>query len=53
MIWAAGVTVDPVVTRLGLPLHDGRLQLDATLQVPGGDRVYALGDAAAVPASPG
>lgn len=49
VIWAAGVTVDPVVTRLGLPLHDGRLRVDTTLRVPGADGVYALGDAAAVP----
>jgi NADH dehydrogenase len=48
LVWAAGVTADPVVHRLGLPLRDGRLRTDALLRVPGVDGLYAIGDAAAV-----
>jgi NADH dehydrogenase len=48
--WTAGVKSAPVVQQLGLPLSEqGRIQVDATMRVPGRDNVWAIGDAAAVP----
>lgn len=47
--WVAGVTGAPVLETLGLPLEQGRLAVDAHLSVPGHPRVFAAGDAAAVP----
>ena len=48
--WTAGVKPNPVVSRLGLPLDDGgRIKVDRFMQVEGQDRVWAIGDAAAVP----
>ncbi len=49
LIWCAGVTASPLIASLGLPATKGRLNVDAYLRVPGRPRVYALGDAAAVP----
>lgn len=49
VVWCAGVTANPVIATLGLPTTKGRLNVDAFLRVPGHRRVYALGDAAAVP----
>ena len=49
LVWAAGVTSEPVVGCLGLPLVGGRLEVDPHLRVVGADGVYAIGDAAAVP----
>ncbi len=39
----------PLIETLGLPTENGRLKVDANLQVPGHPRVFAAGDAAAVP----
>jgi NADH:ubiquinone reductase (H+-translocating) len=48
--WTAGVKPPAVVRRLGLPLTDGgRIEVDATMRVTGQERVWAIGDAAAVP----
>ncbi len=48
--WTAGVRPHPVVERLGLPLTDrGRIEVDRYMQVAGHERVWAIGDAAAVP----
>jgi NADH:ubiquinone reductase (H+-translocating) len=48
--WTAGVKPAPVVRQLGLPLNEhGRIEVDATMKVPGRDNVWAIGDAAAVP----
>ena len=47
--WTAGVKPPAVVGRLGLPLVDGRIDVDATMRVKGHDDVWAIGDAAAVP----
>jgi NADH:ubiquinone reductase (H+-translocating) len=47
--WTAGVTPPAVVGRLGLPLVNGRIDVDATMRVKGHDDVWAIGDAAAVP----
>jgi NADH dehydrogenase len=43
----------PVVTSLELPLEQGRLKVDSTLQVEGRDDVWAIGDSAAVPSPEG
>jgi NADH:ubiquinone reductase (H+-translocating) len=56
VVWTAGVAANPLVTALGLPVDDhGRVEVDATLRVVGGERVWSLGDCAAVPnlATPG
>ena len=51
VVWTAGVKPHPVVARLGLPLtaRGGRIDTDKTLRVKGQERVWAIGDAAAVP----
>ena len=50
LVWTAGVRANPLLARLGLPLDErGRVVVDATLRVPGTDRIWALGDCAAVP----
>jgi NADH dehydrogenase len=49
LIWCAGVTASPLIGALGLPVAKGRLIVDTMLRVPGHPRVYAIGDAAAVP----
>jgi NADH dehydrogenase len=49
LIWGAGVMANPLVGRLGLPTHRGRLVVDAQLAVPGAPGVWAAGDGAAVP----
>jgi NADH dehydrogenase len=49
LIWCVGVRPDPLVDDLALPLAHGRLQVDATLQVPEHPDVFACGDCAAVP----
>ncbi len=49
VVWCAGVTPSPLIATLGLPTTKGRLNVDAYLRIPGQPRVYALGDAAAVP----
>ena len=55
LVWCVGVRPDPVVDDLGLPTDKGRIVVDEYLNVPGHPRVYACGDAAAVPdpANPG
>lgn len=49
LVWTAGVTSSPLVKNLGVDLVRGRLQVGADLRLPGHDRVFALGDCAAVP----
>ncbi|RBY80633.1 NAD(P)/FAD-dependent oxidoreductase [Geodermatophilus sp. TF02-6] len=49
LIWGAGVTASPLVTKVGTKLQRGRLVVDAELRVPGAPGVFAAGDAAAVP----
>ncbi|HEY1687266.1 MAG TPA: NAD(P)/FAD-dependent oxidoreductase [Solirubrobacteraceae bacterium] len=50
IVWTAGVKPSPVVARLGLPLSsEGRIVVDATMQVAEHERVWAIGDCAAVP----
>ncbi len=54
VVWAGGVTAaGTVVSGLGLPTApDGRVVVGPTLQVPGFDGVYVVGDAAAIPVAP-
>jgi NADH dehydrogenase len=50
LVWAAGVKANPSLEALGLPLDDrGRVVVDSTLRVAGFERVWSLGDCAAVP----
>jgi NADH dehydrogenase len=50
LCWTAGVRPAPVVAELGLPLGPtGRIEVDATMRVPGFPNVWGIGDAAAVP----
>jgi NADH:ubiquinone reductase (H+-translocating) len=56
LVWTAGVTVNPLVASLGLPLDErGRITVDSSLRVKGRPHVWALGDCAGVPnaATPG
>jgi NADH:ubiquinone reductase (H+-translocating) len=56
VVWTAGVTPNPLLRELGLPLDEhGRVRVDETLRVVGAPHVWALGDGAAVPnrATPG
>jgi NADH:ubiquinone reductase (H+-translocating) len=50
LVWTAGVTPNPLVAELGLPLGDrGRIKVDNTLRVEGREKMWALGDCADVP----
>ncbi|MBD7993860.1 FAD-dependent oxidoreductase [Arthrobacter sp. Sa2CUA1] len=49
VLWCAGFGVPQLAARSGLPVDAaGRLALDATLRVPGQDRIYGAGDAAVI-----
>jgi NADH:ubiquinone reductase (H+-translocating) len=50
LVWTAGVKANPLLGVLGLPLEErGRVEVDPFLRVQGRERVWALGDGAAVP----
>ena len=50
LVWTAGVNANPLLGELGLPLDErGRVRVDSFLRVEGRERVWALGDCAAVP----
>lgn len=49
LIWTAGVVASPLISTLGAETVKGRLAVDAEMNLPGSDGVFALGDAAAVP----
>ena len=50
LVWTAGVTPNPVLSDLGLPLDErGRVIVDSSLRVHDRDDVFALGDCARVP----
>jgi NADH dehydrogenase len=56
VVWTTGVRANPLLPELGLPVDErGRVQVDGTMRVEGMERVWALGDCAAVPnaATPG
>jgi len=45
VLWAAGVAASPLARSLGVPLdRAGRIQARPTLQVPGRDEVFVVGD---------
>ncbi len=49
LVWTAGVSPNPLMAELGLPLDErGRVQVDATLRVEGREGLWALGDCAYV-----
>ena len=50
LVWTAGVKASPLLERFGIPLDDrGRVQVDSFLRVEGRERIWSLGDCAAVP----
>jgi NADH dehydrogenase len=50
VVWTAGVKASPLLGAWGLPLEErGRVRVDEYLRVEGRERLWALGDAAAVP----
>jgi NADH dehydrogenase len=50
LVWTAGVTPNPLLRGLGLPLDErGRVVVDASLRVEGREDVFAIGDCARVP----
>lgn len=50
IVWTAGVKPSPAVGALGLPLDgQGRIVVDAAMQVDGHQGTWAIGDCAAVP----
>lgn len=50
VVWTAGVSANPVVRWLDLPLDEnGRVRVDPLLRVVGQANVWALGDCASVP----
>jgi NADH:ubiquinone reductase (H+-translocating) len=56
VVWTTGARASPANERLGLPVDDrGRIRVTPTLGVEGFERIWALGDGAAVPneATPG
>jgi NADH dehydrogenase len=56
VVWTTGVRANPALELLGLPLDErGRIRVTPTLAVEGRERIWALGDGAAVPnqATPG
>jgi NADH:ubiquinone reductase (H+-translocating) len=56
LVWTAGVKASPLVGLFGMPLDErGRVEVDEHLRVRAHDRVWSLGDCAAVPnqATPG
>jgi NADH:ubiquinone reductase (H+-translocating) len=50
VVWTAGVSPQPILKELSLPLDErGRVPVDEYLQVKGMDSVWAIGDCAAAP----
>jgi NADH dehydrogenase len=50
LVWTAGVTANPLVRELGLPLDErSRVEVDELLRVRGHEHVWSLGDCARVP----
>lgn len=50
LVWTAGVKAHPLLGELGLPLDErGRVRVDRLLRVEGRERMWSLGDCAAVP----
>jgi NADH dehydrogenase len=50
LVWTAGVTPNPMLRELGLPVDErGAVRVDSTLRVEGHEALWALGDCARVP----
>jgi NADH dehydrogenase len=50
VVWTAGVSPQPILRELSLPLDErGRVPVDSYLRVEGMDSVWAIGDCAAAP----
>jgi NADH dehydrogenase len=50
LVWTAGVKANPLLRGFGMPLDErDRVRVDPFLRVEGRDRIWALGDCAAVP----
>ena len=50
LVWTAGVTPNPILRKLGLPVDErGAVRVDSLLRVEGHEGLWALGDAARVP----
>jgi NADH dehydrogenase len=49
LIWAAGVSPNPLIASLGVPTERGRIRVDEFLAVEGLENVWALGDCAHIP----
>ena len=50
LVWTAGVTANPLLAQLGLPLDERRrVEVDELLRVRGHEHVWSLGDCARVP----
>jgi NADH:ubiquinone reductase (H+-translocating) len=50
LVWTAGVSPNPILRELGLPVDDrGAVLVDSHLRVEGHDSLWALGDCARVP----
>jgi len=52
-IWAAGVTGEPVMKKLNLPIASGRIAIEPTLQVTNYPYIFAIGDIAGAKGSDG
>lgn len=52
LIWSAGVKSSPLAAMLGVPLHQGRVPVQPTMQVRDLEQVYAVGDLATIPDDP-
>lgn len=48
LVWAGGVSASPALRDMPFELRNGRVVVDATLEVPGFPGVWAVGDCAAV-----
>ncbi|HZI08600.1 MAG TPA: NAD(P)/FAD-dependent oxidoreductase [Archangium sp.] len=49
VLWGAGVAASPVARTLGVPLDkSGRVKVDSTLNVPGHEDVFVIGDLASL-----
>ena len=50
LVWTAGVSPNPILRELGLPVDErGAVRVDSQLRVEGHDGLWALGDGARVP----
>jgi NADH dehydrogenase len=50
LVWTAGVSPNPILRELGLPVDErGAVRVDSQLRVEGRDGLWALGDCARVP----